>query len=333
MGSGSSTMREGSVRIAVLVPCHNEAVTIAKVVRDFQRVLGNARIFVYDNNSRDDTMAIAAAAGAIVRRETAQGKGAVVRRMFRDIEADFYILVDGDDTYDPEIAPRMLDRAINEQCDLINCVRHAVGSDAYRVGHRLGNRMLTGMVRRVFGKGVKDMLSGYKVLSRRFVKSFPALSRGFDIETELAVHALQLSMPIAHVQGTYRGRPEGSQSKLSSYRDGFRILWLIVNLFRHERPASFFSWVGLALILVSLALGIPIIVEFLRTGLVPRFPTAILATGIAVLAFLSATTGLILDTVTRGRREAKMLAYLQLPTYDPAAATVRATSITAGQAR
>lgn len=315
-----------SPRIAVIIPCHDEALTIGKVIADFQRVVPTADVYVYDNNSQDDTIARASAAGAVVRRETAQGKGAVVRRMFRDVEADFYVLVDGDDTYDPEIAPRMLERAMNEQCDLVNCVRREVGGSAYRVGHRLGNRMLTGMVRHVFGKGVKDMLSGYKVLSRRFVKSFPALSRGFDIETELAVHALQLSMPIAHVEGAYRGRPAGSQSKLSSYRDGIRILWLIVNLFRHEQPARFFSWVGLALMFVSVALGIPIVVEFIRTGLVPRFPTAILATGIALLAFLSVTTGLILDTVSRGRREAKMLAYLQLPTYDPVGAAEPAAS-------
>lgn len=306
------TGRAGSApEIAILIPCYNESPTIAKVVKDFRRALPEASIYVYDNNSQDDTASTAAEAGAVVRREDMQGKGNVVRRMFRDIEADFYILVDGDDTYDAEIASQMLRLAMEEACDLVNCIRRGTEQEAYRRGHRFGNQMLTGMVRYIFGNRVQDMLSGYKVLSRRFVKSFPALSGGFDIETELTVHALELSMPVAHVEGGYRGRSEGSESKLHTYRDGLRILWLIGILFKHERPLQFFSWIGLVLMLISLALGIPVVLQFLQTGLVIRLPTAVLAMGIMLVAFLSIVTGLILDTVTRGRREAKMLTYLR----------------------
>ncbi len=297
--------------VAILIPCYNESTTIAKVVHDFRRVLPNAAIYVYDNRSWDDTAAKAVEAGAIVRREDMQGKGNVVRRMFRDVEADFYIMVDGDDTYDAEIAPQMLRLAMEEPCDLVNCIRRETEEEAYRIGHRFGNLMLTGMVRYIFGNRVQDMLSGYKVLSRRFVKSFPALSGGFDIETELTVHALELSMPVAHVMGGYRGRPEGSESKLHTFRDGLRILWLISILFKHERPLQFFSWIGLVLMLISLTLGIPVVLQFLQTGLVIRLPTAVLAMGIMLVAFLSFVTGLILDTVTRGRREVKILTYLQ----------------------
>jgi glycosyltransferase involved in cell wall biosynthesis len=300
-----------SLAIAVLIPCYNEALTIGKVITDFHRVLPEATIYVYDNNSQDNTVAIAKSAGAIVRHESMQGKGNVVRRMFRDIEADFYILVDGDDTYDAEAAPQMLAIAVSEPCDLVNCVRRETGREAYRIGHRLGNQMLTGAVRLIFGDRIKDMLSGYKVLSRRFVKSFPALSTGFDIETELTVHALELLMPVAHLDGIYRGRPAGSASKLHTYRDGIRILRLIANLFKHERPMQFFSLIGGALAMVSLALGLPVVWQYFQTGLVARLPTAVLAMGIMLIAILSFITGLILDTVTRGRREAKMLAYLQ----------------------
>ena len=304
-----------SLAIAVLIPCYNEALTFGKVITEFHRTLPDATIYVYDNNSQDGTFVIAENAGAIVRQESMQGKGNVVRRMFRDIEADFYILVDGDDTYDAEVAPKMLTLAMSEPCDLVNCVRRETDQEAYRMGHRLGNQMLTGTVRYIFGDRIKDMLSGYKVLSRRFVKSFPALSTGFDIETELTVHALELVMPVAHTDGSYRGRPEGSESKLRTYRDGIRILWLIANLFKHERPMQFFSWLGLVLVMVSLALGIPVVWQYLQTGLVARLPTAVLAMGIMLIAILSFTTGLILDTVTRGRREAKMLAYLQYSIY------------------
>jgi len=311
--SSNPAMNQASV--AVLVPCYNEAAAIARVVMDFRAALPTAEIYVYDNNSTDGTAGIAAAAGAIVRNEPQQGKGAVVRRMFRDIEADFYIMVDGDHTYDASLAPKLLALAIEERCDLVNGIREETESAAYRAGHRLGNVMLTGAVRKIFGDRVQDMLSGYKVFSRRFVKSFPATSIGFGIETELTVHALELQMPVAHLQGEYRGRPEGSASKLNTYRDGIRILWLISQLFKHERPLAFFSVIGLVFVLCSIALGIPLISEYLHTGLVPRFPTAILATGIMLFGVLSFVTGLVLDTVTRGRRETKMLAYLSYPFY------------------
>ncbi len=297
--------------IAVIIPCYNEGLTIAKVVSDFRKELPDSNVYVYDNNSSDNTVDESRQAGAIVRSEEIQGKGNVVRRMFRDIDADFYILVDGDDTYDASIAPDMLRTAIYGHYDLVNCIRRETEYDTYRVGHRFGNRMLTGIVRHIFGNRVQDMLSGYKVLSHRFVKSFPALSGGFDIETEITVHALELSMPVGHVEGHYRGRPEGSESKLHTYRDGLRILWMIINLFKHERSLQFFSLIGLVLMLISLALGIPVAIQFLHTGLVIRLPTAVLAMGIMLVAFLSIMTGLILDTVTRGRLEAKMLTYLQ----------------------
>ena len=300
--------------VAVLIPCYNEAGTVAQVVSDFRAALPGATIYVYDNNSTDGTAEIATAAGAVVRTEPDQGKGAVVQRMFRDIEADFYVMVDGDHTYDAQCAQEMLRLARENLCDLVNCVRQETGL-AYRTGHRFGNLLLTSAVRRIFGNRVEDMLSGYKVFSRRFVKSFPATSTGFGIETELTVHALALRMPVAHTTGDYRGRPDGSASKLNTYRDGFRILLLIFQLFRYERPLTFFSVIGLLCVLSSVALGIPLVDEYLRTGLVPRFPTAILATGIMLTGFLSFVTGMVLDTVTRGRREMKLLAYLSHPAF------------------
>jgi glycosyltransferase involved in cell wall biosynthesis len=298
------------LRVAVLIPCYNEALTIAKVVADFRAALPGAKIYVYDNNSADDTAGQASRAGAIVRREAMQGKGHVVRRMFRDIEADLYVMVDGDDTYDASLAPAMVELAAGEGHDLVNYVRRDVEEASYRRGHRFGNLLLTGIVRRIFGDRVRDMLSGYKVLSRRFVKSFPALADGFDTETELTIHALELAMPVAHVSGPYKGRPEGSTSKLNTYRDGIRILWIILVLFKHERPMQLFCLIAGALALASVALGIPVILAFLHTGLVRRLPTALLATGLMLIAALSFVTGLILDTVSRGRRENRMLAYL-----------------------
>jgi glycosyltransferase involved in cell wall biosynthesis len=297
-------------RIAVLVPCYNEAVTIAKVVAAFRAALPEAAIYVYDNNSTDGTAAAAASAGAIVRTETMQGKGHVVRRMFRDIEADLYLIVDGDDTYDAALASEMVSLAAEHGFDLVNYVRRDVEQASYRPGHRFGNQLLTGIVRKIFGDRIQDMLSGYKLLSRRFVKSFPALADGFDTETELTIHALELAMPVAHVTGAYKGRPEGSASKLNTYRDGIRILWIILVLFKHERPMQLFSAAAAILALIAIGLGIPVIIAFLHTGLVQRLPTALLATGLMLIAALSFTTGLILDTVSRGRRENRMLAYL-----------------------
>ena len=302
-------------KVVVLVPCYNEERTVGTVVASFKDALPEAVVYVYDNNSTDGTRDEALAAGAIVRTEPQQGKGAVVRRMFRDIEADFFIMVDGDHTYDAAMSPAMLAMAIDEQLDLVNCVRMETEDSAYRSGHRLGNRMLTGAVRMIFGDRVQDMLSGYKVFSRRFVKSFPASSIGFGIETELTVHALELQMPVGHLPGSYGGRPAGSVSKLSTYKDGSRILWLIVQLFKHERPLSFFGGISAVLVLLSLLLGLPVVEFYLQHGTVPRFPTAILATGIMLLATMSFVAGLVLDTVTRGRRELKALAYLSQPFF------------------
>lgn len=297
-------------RIAVLVPCYNEGVSVGAVVRDFREALPRARIFIYDNNSTDDTVAVARAAGAIVRREPLQGKGNVVRRMFGDIEADIYVLVDGDDTYHAASAPRLVAELLDEKLDMVVGARVAEVEGAYRPGHRLGNVILTRLVGLIFGNRFTDMLSGYRVFSRRFVKSFPALSQGFEIETELTVHALELRMNIREVDTPYRERPEGSFSKLSTFRDGWRILRTIVHLVKEERPREFFGLGFLLLFLMSLGFGMPVIVEFMETGLVRRFPTALLATGLMLLAFLSLTSGLILDTVTTARREVKRLAYL-----------------------
>ncbi len=303
-------------RVAVLIPCHNEALTIARVVTDFRAALPHAVIYVYDNNSTDATTSEARAAGAEIRSETRQGKGHVVRRMFRDIEADYYLMVDGDGTYDAGAAPDMLACAQSGPYDLVNGLRiAATGPEVYRQGHRLGNALLTGAVRKLFGDRIQDMLSGYKVFSRRFVKSFPVLSNGFDIETELTVHALSLEMPVAHISSGYFPRPDGSQSKLRTYHDGFRILLQILQLFRHERPLALFSAASVALALLSLALGLPVILAYLHTGLVLRFPTAFLALGLGLMSGFSLMTGLVLDTVSRGRKELRMLAYLQIPAY------------------
>jgi glycosyltransferase involved in cell wall biosynthesis len=299
--------------VAVLVPCHNEAGTVAKVVRDFRGALPDATIYVYDNNSRDGTGDIASRAGAVVRREPLQGKGNVVRRMFADVEADVYVLVDGDDTYDASAAPEMVRCLLREQLDMVNGRRVTMDEAAYRPGHRFGNALLTGMVAGIFSNRVTDMLSGYRVFSRRFVKSFPCLASGFEIETELTVHALELKMPVAELDTRYGHRPEGSTSKLSTLRDGFRILGTILTLTKAERPLMFFTTVFAGLASVSIILSIPIFRTYAATGLVPRLPTAVLATGLMLLAFLNLACGLILETVTRGRQEAKRMQYLSIP--------------------
>jgi glycosyltransferase involved in cell wall biosynthesis len=300
-------------RIAVLVPCYNEEAAIATVVRDFRAVLPGAVIYVYDNNSKDQTMARAREAGAVVRCELRQGKGNVVRRMFADIEADIYVLVDGDDTYDAEAGPRMIRSAIENGADLLTARRIHTEAAAYRTGHVLGNRMLTGLTALLFNVQLSDMLSGYRVFSRRFVKSFPFTAEGFGIETELTVHAVRLMMPMAEMDTRYKERPVGSVSKLNTWRDGFRILWTIGYLVREERPLVFFSSLFALLALASLLTGAPVVTEYLKTGLVPRLPTAVLATGLMLLAFLALMAGLILDTVTRGRWEQKRMAYLAIP--------------------
>ena len=302
-----------SVRVAVLVPCFNEEAAIATVIADFRKALPTAEIYVYDNNSSDRTVDTAREAGAHVRREHRQGKGHVVRRMFADVDADVYVLVDGDATYDAASAPRMIDRLLAERLDMVVGLRIDTAVAAYRVGHRTGNRMLTSFLASVFGEVFKDILSGYRVFSHRFVKSFPALSDGFEIETELSVHALELTLPVAEIETPYFARPEGSFSKLNTWRDGLRILGTILKLYRSEKPLRFFSVIGIFLAMVSVSLAIPVIVTFLEQGIVPRLPTAVLSMGLMIMAILSASSGLVLDTVTRGRREMKRLAYLALP--------------------
>ena len=305
--------------IAVLVPCYNEELTIAKVVGDFRQHLPDARIYVYDNNSRDRTAEIAAACGAIVRHEPMQGKGHVVRRMFADVDADVYVMVDGDATYDAASAPKLVRKLIEENLDMVVATRlHAEASDAFRAGHHFGNRVLTGLVSLLFGDRFKDMLSGYRVFSRRFVKSFPALARGFETETELAVHCLTIRMPVAEVETPYYSRPQGSVSKLSTYRDGWRILMTAIRLLKAERPVLFFSFISFVLATAAIVLAIPVVLTFMETGLVPRLPTALLSASLMILAFLSLVAGLILANVTEGRREQKRLLYLQVPRTDPA---------------
>jgi len=297
----------------VLLPCYNEEAAIAATVAGFREALPGATVYVYDNNSRDRTREVAGKAGAVVRTERQQGKGNVVRRMFADVDADIYLMADGDLTYDPKAAPAMVDLLLAEQLDMIVGTRKHEEKDAYRGGHVLGNRLFTGILSGLFGRSFTDIFSGYRVFSRRFVKSFPVLSAGFEIETEISVHALELRMPVGEVETAYAARPEGSESKLSTYRDGWRILKTILVLYRVERPTLFYGMIGAFLLALALVLAIPLVVTYLNTGLVPRFPTAILVTGMTVIAVLCFFTGLILDTVTRGRREVRRLAYLSFP--------------------
>jgi glycosyltransferase involved in cell wall biosynthesis len=300
-------------RIAVLLPCYNEEAAIGPTVAGFRAALPGAAIYVYDNNSADRTVEVSQAAGAIVRTERQQGKGNVVRRMFADIEADIYVMADGDLTYDPAAAPAMVDMAVREQLDMVVGTRQHDAKDAYRGGHVLGNRLFTGLLSFLFARSFTDVFSGYRVFSRRFVKSFPVLSSGFEIETEMSIHALELRMPVGEVATAYGARPEGSASKLSTFRDGWRILKVMLNLFRTERPWFFFGSVGALLVVAALLLSIPLVMTYIDTGLVPRFPTAILITGMVIIAVLSFLAGLILDTVTHGRRELRRLAYLAQP--------------------
>ncbi len=313
-GDPSAARRsESRFDVAVLVPCYNEERAIGKVVADFRAALPAATVYVYDNNSTDGTVEAAQRAGGVVRRETHQGKGHVVRRMFNDIEADIYVLVDGDATYDAPSAPALIEKLVADRLDMVVATRIDRTDDAaYRVGHRTGNRLLTSFVAHIFGRAFTDILSGYRVFSRRFVKSFPILSGGFEIETELTVHALELELPVGEMATPYYSRPLGSASKLSTWQDGFRILGTLLKLYRAERPLSLFGAFGLALIIVSIGLAIPIVITYVQEGIVPRLPTAVLSTGLMLLAFLSIACGLILDTVTRGRRELKLIAYLAL---------------------
>jgi glycosyltransferase involved in cell wall biosynthesis len=300
-------------RVAVLVPCFNEEAAVAAVVSDFRAALPDADVYVYDNNSSDRTADVAREAGADVRVERRQGKGHVVRRMFADIDADVYVLVDGDATYDAASAPRMVEMLTNQHLDMVVGLRVDRAEAAYRPGHRTGNWILTRFLSMIFGQAFKDVLSGYRVFSRRFVKSFPVLSDGFEIETELSVHALELAMPVAEVTTPYYERPQGSFSKLNTWQDGFRILNTMMKLYRSEKPLRFFTTIGFCLIAISIGLAIPVLVTYLEQGIVPRLPTAVLSMGLMILAMLSMVSGLILDTVTRGRREMKLLAYLAQP--------------------
>lgn len=300
-------------RIAVLLPCYNEEAAIAQTVAAFRAALPAATVYVYDNNSRDRTVEVAAAAGAVVRTERIQGKGAVVRRMFADVDADVYVMADGDATYDASVAPGLVARLLNEQLDMVVGSRVHEAADAYRRGHVLGNKLMTGILARLFGRTFSDIFSGYRVFSRRFVKSFPSLSAGFEIETEISVHALELKMPVAEAETRYFARPEGSASKLSTYRDGWRILSTILTLYRIERPLLYFGAFAAFLAALSVVLAVPLAITYAETGMVPRLPTAILATGLMILAALSFFAGLILDTVVRGRREVRRLAYLAHP--------------------
>ena len=302
-----------SPRIAVLLPCYNEEAAIVRTIDGFRAALPGAAIFVYDNNSRDRTVELARATGVEVRSERMQGKGNVVRRMFADVDADVYIMADGDLTYDPAAAPAMVKLLLDDRLDMVVGTRLHEAKDAYRGGHVIGNRLFTGLLSRLFGRSFSDIFSGYRVFSRRFVKSFPVLSEGFEIETEISVHALELRMPVGEVETAYGARPEGSESKLSTFRDGWRILKTIATLYRIERPVLFYGSIGALLLIAAILLSIPLVLTYLDTGLVPRFPTAILVTGMTIIAVLCFFAGLILDTVTRGRREMRRLAYLSQP--------------------
>lgn len=313
------TSHHPMLRIAVIIPCYNEEAAIARTVTDFRAALPDAVVYVYDNNSSDRTREVAAAAGAVVRTERQQGKGAVVRRMFADIDADIYVMTDGDATYEAAAAPRLVQLLIDERLDMVVGARQSEADAAYRRGHQFGNKLLTGLLTRMFGRSFSDILTGYRVFSRRFVKSFPILTAGFEIETEISAHALELAMPTAELPTAYGARPEGSVSKLNTYADGWRILNTMVTMYRAERPVIFFGIIAGLLLAAAVILAVPLVTTYLATGLVPRFPTAILVTGIVIVAVLAFFAGLILDTVTRGRREMKRLVYLQQPAPgDPA---------------
>ena len=305
-----------TTRIAVLVPCYNEATTIEAIIRDFNHYLPSAQVYVFDNNSTDDTVRIARAAGAIVRHVTAQGKGSVVRRMFADVEADAYVMVDGDDTYDASVAPQLVARLLDEGLDMVVGSRVTQEQAAYRFGHRFGNRLLTGCLAAVFGRTFNDILSGYRVFSRRYVKSFAAHSTGFETETELTVHALELRLPVAEVETVYKARPEGSFSKLNTYRDGARILMTILRLFKSERPLTFYGIGFLLCFLLSVGLAAPVVATYLETGLVPRIPTTVLCASLMLLGIILMVCGIILDAVTKARIEQKRFAYLSVPAYE-----------------
>lgn len=307
-------MKKSIYSTAVSIPCYNEENTVAKVVKDFKKSLPGAKVYVFDNNSSDNTIKTALKAGAIVKKVKLSGKGNVVRRMFADIEADVYLMVDGDDTYDAKSAQKLVDKLLNEDLDMVvGCrVEDNQENNNYRLGHRTGNKILTGSVQKMFGGNFTDMLSGYRAFSRRFVKTFPAESRGFEIETELTVHTLEMRMPYGEVDTPYFERPEGSESKLSTYKDGIRILSMIVRLYSNEKPMSFWGIISLVIFALSMILVMPVFMEFIDTGEVPRFPSLIAGMSLMILSFLSFSIGLILRTVTKGRFELKHMAYLSV---------------------
>ncbi|MGI9481894.1 MAG: glycosyltransferase family 2 protein [Hyphomicrobiales bacterium] len=298
--------------VAVLLPCYNEELTIADVIDGFRKALPQARIYVYDNNSSDGTIAAATEAGAIVRSENYQGKGNVVRRMLGDIDADIYVLADGDSTYDPSQASKLINKLVTENLDMVVGTRDGGGDDAYRRGHQAGNKAFNWLVAHLFGSGFTDVFSGYRVFSRRFAKSFPVLSSGFEIETELSVHALDLQIPAAEVPLPYGARPDGSESKLRTYRDGSRILWVIMKLYRALNPLRFYGAMGLTLAIIAVALGIPLIVTYLQTGLVPRIPTAVLVMGLLQISVFCLFSGIILNSISKARREARRMRFLDI---------------------
>ena len=298
--------------IAAIVPCYNEELAVAKVVADLKSAVPEIVVYVYDNNSTDNTVEVARRAGATVRSEQAKGKGNVIRRAFADVEADIYVMIDGDDTYDVAALPEMIRTLLDGPYDHVLGVRNQLTNTAYRPGHELGNRGFNWLVGGIFGMPVSDMLSGYRVMSRRFVKSFPAGSREFEVETELTVHVMSIRAPQTELAVGFKDRPAGSESKLRTYHDGFRILGLVLQLTRHERPLFFYGILGAALLLIAVILGAPVGAEFVATGLVPRLPTTVLATGIGVFGALSIVIGLTLDGVLRARREISRLMYLAL---------------------
>lgn len=308
-----NTAHRAEPAIAVLLPCYNEEQTIGDVVKRFRETLPTAAIYVYDNNSSDLTALRARTAGAIVVREPRQGKGNVVRRMFADIEADIYVMADGDGTYAPEDAPQLVNTMLTERADMVVGTRRGVGDDAGRAGHAFGNRIFNGLYKPLFGRDFTDIFSGYRAFSRRFVKSFPAVSGGFEIETEMSVHASQLKLPVSEIALDYGRRPEGSSSKLSTFRDGGRILWMFAMLMKETQPLRFFGLFAGILLAASLVLGLPVLVEYAETGLVPRLPTWVLSVALMLLSMLAMMTGLILDSVSRGRAEQKRIFYLSLP--------------------
>tara|TARA_B100001123_G_C15217451_1_gene989842 strand:- start:195 stop:1139 length:945 start_codon:yes stop_codon:yes gene_type:complete len=299
--------------VAVLIPCYNEGETICKVVEGFQESLPGASIYVYDNCSEDDTQEKAIKSGAIIGLEKIQGKGNVIRRMFSEVDADFYILVDGDLTYDPKVAPEMLEKMIKDKLDMLNIARIG-GEKSYRKGHRLGNYLLTKAVKIIFGSGLNDMLSGYRIFSRRFVKTFPSKSNGFEIETEFTVHSLEMMIPIAESFAGYNERPHGSFSKLSTYRDGLNILIMIIRLFFLVKPITSFSIVSVFLAIISIIIGwFQVIKPWLEFDLITKYPSVIMSSSLMVLAIFMFTTGIIINSISNMRKDQFRLFYLNTP--------------------